>query len=595
MKKILGSLSLIVATALLIVALPAFPALAEDSGMYLPSICIKNVTADCYAPGYEPWFAFDQNDGSFWHTPWNDDQQELALPFPHWIMAELEEAQTIDSLVYVPRAGEPGQRATEYEVWISPDSNPDHLVKVDDSTWDWESETAGTSSFPAQTAKLVKFVVKARDDGEEVNTCASAAEIRIHSTKKIEVPTFISTDAIETVSANAYQEGYEPELAFNDNAGDFWHTPWTGEIPSYPHWLMVEFKEAQTIDMLIYTPRSGVSSQFVTSYEVWVSPDSNPDNLVKVDDGTWEFGPFGRSTFESTEAKLVKFVIKGKLDGAVDKSNSAVAELDFCSTSIKSSEPSYVDNSDIKTVTASSYQSGYEPTRAFNNNIDDFWHTPWGGDMQPFPHWIMAEFKEPQLINELIYYPRSQAAAQFVTEYEVWISPDSNPDNLVKVDDGTWEVGSTGVSTFAPQMATLVKFVIKARADDSEGDTSVSVAELKFRIAKEETLTPNATTGYSFYYQERKGTSEGTVDLRVLCVIDAELLEKRSDCNITVTITAGEKTNEFSIPFDKVYRSILAQDTVYHAAENAYILGVVITDVPDSFDGQISVHWTNAD
>ncbi len=590
MKKIFLSLSLVLAVAALLVLFAAFPALASDSGMYIPNICIKNVTADGYVEkGYEPWFAFDENEGSFWHTPWNED----ATPFPHWIMAEFEEAQTIDSLVYVPRVGEPGQRATEYEVWVSPDSNPDNLVKVDDGIWDWDSEEAGTSRFPAQTATLVKFVVKARADGEQENTCASAAEIRIHSTKTIEVPALVPAEDIKNVTANAFEAGYGPELAFDDNAGDFWHTPWSGEIPSYPHWIMAEFEEAVTIDTLLYTPRADTADQFVTAYEVWISPDSNPDNLVKVDDGVWEFGPFGRSSFPATEAKLVKFVIKGRYDGVTEGPTSAVAELDFRTTEKISGSSAYVDIFDIKTATASSYQEGYDPKLAFNNNVADFWHTPWGDARQPYPHWIMAEFKEPQTIDSLVYIPRSRAETQFATEYEVWISPDSNPDNLVKVDDGTWEVGSLGTSNFPAQKATLVKFVIKARADGT--DEGVSVAELRFGLAEEETLSPDPVRGYSFYYQEREGEAAGTVDLRVLCVIDAETLKKRPDCDITVTVTAGSETKTFKLSFNTVYRTVLAKDQAYHASENAYIFGVVITDVPDSYDGQITAVWTNSD
>ena len=589
MKKKLLLLSLVLSVAALLIIFAALPALAADEGMYIPNICIKNVTADEYVEKYEPWFAFDGNEGSFWHTPWNED----ATPFPHWIMAELEEPQTVDSLLYIPRADELSQRVTEYEVWISPDSNPDNLVKVDDGTWDWESEEAGKSTFDAQTVTLVKFVIKARIDGEQVNTCASAAEIRIHSAETIEVPGLVPKEDIVNITANTYQNGYDPQLAFNDNAGDFWHTSYEGDIPAYPHWIMAEFAEVKTIDTLIYTPRADMANQFVTEYEVWISPDSNPDNLVKVDDGTWEYGPFGRSRFTATEAKLVRFVIKGRYDGVSDNPTSAVAELDFRTTEKVSGTSEYVDTLEIKTVTASSYQEGYDPRLAFNNNVADFWHTPWGDNKQPYPHWIMAEFKEPQTIDSLVYIPRSWAETQFVTEYEVWISPDSNPDNLVKVDDGTWEVGSEGISRFPAQTATLVKFVVNARADGT--DEGVAVAELRFGLAEEETLSPDPVKGYSFYYQEREGEAAGTVDLRVLCVIDAETLEARPDCDITVTVTAGSETKTFKLSFNTVYRTVLAKDQAYHASENAYIFGVVITDVPDSYDGQITAGWTNSD
>ncbi len=597
MRKKTLSLLLASAIVIVIIASVAISSVAADAGMYIPGICIKNVTADSSAgDDYKPWFAFDSNEGSFWHTPWDLDYTEPneALPFPHWIMAELEEAVTVDSVVYVPRAGQPLQQVTEYEVWISPDNNSDNLKMVDSGVWEWNGESSQTSSFTPQKAVLVRFVIKDTADESATNTCASAAEIRIHSPNVIDVPALVSYDEIKEVSANSSQPGYGPELAINDNPADFWHTPWEVEIPSYPHWIMVEFDEVRTIDMLIYTPRAGVWEQFVTEYEVWISPDENPYNLVKVDDGSWEYGPFARSTFDATEAKLVKLVIKGRYDGETDGVTSAVAEIDFRTTDREQMVQEYVENSDIKSVSASSYQPGYEPELAFNNNVSDFWHTPWGEDAQPYPHWIMAEFSTPQTIDSLVYIPRSGVPGQFATEYEVWISSDNNPENLVMADSGTWEVGSSATSEFEPVTATLVKFVIKARADGDTTDMCVSVAELKFGIAEknEEVLSPDEKTGYSFFYQERAGKETGTVELRILCVIDAETLAARDDCDITVSITAGQ-SKSCTLSFDTVYRRVTAGDEVYSAANGSYIFGVIIVGVPDSYDGDVSAWWAN--
>lgn len=603
MKKKILSLFSATAVVLSVILFSAMASVAADTGietgMYIPNICIKNVTADSSAgDDYKPWYAFDSNEASFWHTPWDLDYTEPneALPFPHWIMAELEEAVTVDSVVYVPRAGQPLQQVTEYEVWISPDNNADNLVMVDSGTWEWNGESSKTSSFTAQKALLIRFVIKDTADDSTTNTCASVAELQIHSPMNIDVPVLVSVDEIKAVSANASQPGYEPELAVNDNPADFWHTPWEGEIPPYPHWIMVEFEEAKTIDMLIYTPRTGTWEQFVTKYEVWISPDDNPDNLVRMDDGSWEYGPFARSTFAPTEAKLVKLVIKGCYSGVTEGVTSAVAELDFRTTDRAEIVQEYVERRDIKSISASSYQPGYEPELAFNNNVADFWHTPWGDDVQPYPHWIMAEFNTPQMIDSLVYIPRSGEPSQFATEYEVFISPDSDPENLVMVDSGTWETGSSATSNFEPVSATLVKFVIKARADGDTTDTCVSVAELKFGIAKaeqsENVLYPDAETGYSFFYQERAGKEEGTVELRILCVADADVLTARDDCDITVSITAGEKKT-CTLSFDTVYRRVNAGDEVYSAADGSYIFGVIIVGVPDSYDGDVSAWWAN--
>lgn len=592
MKKFLLPLSCILIVALLIGPFAAFSVSAADSGMYIPNSYIRDVTADAYAQdSYRPWYAFDDNPSTCWITPW----KENATPYPHWIMAELTEPLQVDSLHYIPRQSDLSQRATDYEVWISPDRNESNLVKVAEGTWDWESLDAGTVNFTARTAILVKFVIKGIFQQEEGNPVASVGELRIHSAKKIQIPALLSTDMIEKVTASSYQPGYDPMLAFNDDSSDFWHTPWEGDITDYPHWIMAEFKEAVTIGGLLYTPRSGTWEQFVTAYEVWISPDSNADHLVKVAEGDWNYGPFGQCSFTATEAKLVKFVLKSCYGTDVNPTpcnTASVAELDFRTTESAPEEPSYIEPGDIKTVTASDFHPDYPPERLVNDNPGDFWHTRWGEGASDFPHWVMVEFKEPQVIDSLLCLPRLDALGSTVSDYEVWISPDSNPDNLKKVDAGTWATGVTGVSTFSAQKATLVKFVINAKADGQDGTTGVAVAELKFRLAKEETLTPDAKQGYSFYYQERAGEAAGTVDLRILCVIDRKTLEKRPDCDITVTVTAGE-TKTFRVSFDTVYQRISAKETLYYAAEDAYLFGVVITGVPDSYDGAITAGWTN--
>lgn len=115
------------------------------------------------------------------------------------------------------------------------------------------------------------------------------------------------------------------------------------------------------------------------------------------------------------------------------------------------------------------------------------WHTPWEGTNVPdFPHWIMAEFKTPQRIEALVYIPRSATGYQFVTKYEVWISPDANEDHLQKVTEGEWTRGASGVAQFPVQEAKLVKFVIleKADANQNPDDPSVSASEIRFRLDK---------------------------------------------------------------------------------------------------------------
>ena len=148
---------------------------------------------------------------------------------------------------------------------------------------------------------------------------------------------------------------------------------------------------------------------------------------------------------------------------------------------------SYVPQSEIKNAGASSFQAGYEPMKAFDgveNDANNCWHTPWGEDMVDFPHWIMAEFQNVQTIDALVYIPRSETDYQFVTKYEVWISPDADEAHLQKVSEGEWPRGKNGISEFPAQEAKLVKFVIleKTDANNNPEDHSVSASEIKFKL-----------------------------------------------------------------------------------------------------------------
>uniref|UniRef100_UPI0031BA09C9 discoidin domain-containing protein n=6 Tax=Ligaoa zhengdingensis TaxID=2763658 RepID=UPI0031BA09C9 len=149
----------------------------------------------------------------------------------------------------------------------------------------------------------------------------------------------------------------------------------------------------------------------------------------------------------------------------------------------------YVPVSGIAAVTASSYQGGYEPEKAVDGIEDDpnnCWHSPWEGNPPTFPHWLQVEFDQPRTIDSLVYVARSATGFQFVTEYEVWVSPTADEADLDKVAEGTWTRAKTAAVEFLPESAVLVRFVAKAKVDSNKNDTySVSASEIKFGLSSE--------------------------------------------------------------------------------------------------------------
>lgn len=188
------------------------------------------------------------------------------------------------------------------------------------------------------------------------------------------------------------------------------------------------------------------------------------------------------------------------------------------------SKKNYVAKDKIKAVTADSYQSGYGPEKAVDGVEDDSnncWHTPWeaaeGEEIPGFPHWIQVEFTETQTVDSFVYVARKEDGFQFVTEYEVWTSPDNNEANLTKAAEGTWTRAKTATAEFAPQEAVLVRFVTKAKVDSNYNDTtSVSASEIKFGLFEFDSAENNQKI------QKMTGTIDRILDYAALDMGEGE-------------------------------------------------------------------------
>jgi hypothetical protein len=77
----------------------------------------EKLSADSYAPGYEPAKAGDGDLSTIWHTEFVG-----ATPgYPHELVVDLGAARNVDGLLYVPRQDSPNGRVKEFEVRASDD------------------------------------------------------------------------------------------------------------------------------------------------------------------------------------------------------------------------------------------------------------------------------------------------------------------------------------------------------------------------------------------------------------------------------------------------------------------------------------------
>ena len=110
----------------------------------------------------------------------------------------------------------------------------------------------------------------------------------------------------------------------------------------------------------------------------------------------------------------------------------------------------WADGPEIVNTGSSSYDFGYEPEMAFDNNPITMWHTQWndygegGVAHNIFPQSLIVELDDIYWIDCIGYLARQNGFNGTAYEYEVWVSTtgsvkDVNTDERwIQVANGTW-------------------------------------------------------------------------------------------------------------------------------------------------------------
>lgn len=136
----------------------------------------------------------------------------------------------------------------------------------------------------------------------------------------------------------------------------------------------------------------------------------------------------------------------------------------------------YINRSNWKIVSCSSYQGGNEAKYAIDNNVSTFWHTQWNPTTPTHPHEIIINMNYFYDVTAFVYTARNDGNKNgMVKDYEVYVSNDNK----------TWTLAAQGQfkDTTAPQSAKFskkqtcryIKFVAKSEVN---GNAWASAAEL---------------------------------------------------------------------------------------------------------------------
>jgi len=135
-----------------------------------------------------------------------------------------------------------------------------------------------------------------------------------------------------------------------------------------------------------------------------------------------------------------------------------------------------------KIVKADSEAPGYEAFRAIDGDPTTIWHTPWEGEVPPFPHEIQIDLGKPVTITGFRYLPRQDMSNGRVAEFEFYISR-TGEDWGSPVARGTFKNDSRGetVRFGRAHAGQLLRFVA---LNEVNGKQFASVAELDIIVGE---------------------------------------------------------------------------------------------------------------
>lgn len=269
------------------------------------------------------------------------------------------------------------------------------------------------------------------------------------------------------VTANKYETtgSYSPTNIKDDNSRTMWHSGWTSGTTAFPHWVSIDFGQFIGLKGIKYLPRQDLENGRIKDYELYASHNGVDWNLIS--SGTF---PNNKSeqliSFPEQYCKHFKLLAKNEVAG---RSVAAIAELSPILNN------SLLSRKKWTLLSASSFNSDFEPTLAFDSLASTMWHSKFTTPAATYPHEIVIDMNQVNSIDGLFYLPRQDASANgTIAKYEFYTSLNAVNWNLVS--EGIWQNNKAEkIARFNKSVCRYIKLV--ALSEVNSGNHA-SISEL---------------------------------------------------------------------------------------------------------------------
>lgn len=130
------------------------------------------------------------------------------------------------------------------------------------------------------------------------------------------------------------------------------------------------------------------------------------------------------------------------------------------------------------TATADSYAPGYEPGNVLDGDPGTIWHTPWGEESLPYPHWIRIDLNKSMPISGVALLQRQDMNSGHIGAYRVSVG--DNPDELgTPVAEGTLTSDGTETEIRFEQPKSGKHILVKALCPAHKEHRWAALAEIR--------------------------------------------------------------------------------------------------------------------